>query len=144
MAKKRESPYRVGRRSRDWIKLKHVSSQEVIVAGWKPGKGNRSDTVGSLLLGVHDGGELRYIGKVGTGFSDAELKKLRTRLDRLARQTSPLEGVPREDARDAHWVTPTLVGEVVYAELTSEGRLRAPAWKGWRPDKDASEVVAER
>ena len=65
------------------------------------------------------------------------------RLERLARVTSPLEGVPREDARDANWVTPTLVGEVVYAERTSEGRLRAPVWKGWRPDKDASEVVAE-
>jgi bifunctional non-homologous end joining protein LigD len=86
---------------------------------------------------------LRYAGRVGAGFSDAELKKLRTRLDRLARATPPLEGVPRADARDAHWVTPTLVGEVVYAERTSEGRLRAPAWKGWRPDKDASDVVPE-
>ena len=144
MAKRRDSPYREGKRSRDWIKLKHTRTQEVVIGGWRDGKGARSDTVGSLLLGIHDGGELRYAGRVGTGFSDAELKKLRTRLDRLARQTSPLEGVPREDARDAHWVTPTLVGEVVYAELTSEGRLRAPAWKGWRPDKDASEVVPER
>lgn len=143
MAKRRDSPYREGRRSRDWIKLKHTRTQEVVIGGWRPGKGARADTIGSLLFGIPDGETLRYAGRVGTGFSDAELKKLRTRLDRLARQTAPLEGVPREDARDAHWVTPTLVGEVVYAERTSEGRLRAPAWKGWRPDKDAGEVVEE-
>jgi bifunctional non-homologous end joining protein LigD len=143
MAKRQDSPYREGKRSRDWIKLKHTLTQEVVIGGWRPGKGARADTVGSLLFGINDGGELRYAGRVGTGFSDAELKKLRARLDRLARQTPALEGVPREDARDAHWVTPTLVGEVVYAERTSEGRLRAPAWKGWRPDKDAAEVVPE-
>jgi bifunctional non-homologous end joining protein LigD len=144
MAKKRDSRYRVGRRSRDWIKLKHVSSQEVVVAGWKPGKGNRSDTVGSLLLGVHEDGELRYVGKVGTGFTDKELRSLRTRLDGMSRTTSPISGVPAAEAREARWVTPSLVGEVVFAETTSDGRLRAPAWKGWRPDKDPAEVVRER
>jgi bifunctional non-homologous end joining protein LigD len=143
MAKKRDSPYRVGRRSRDWIKLKHVSSQEVVIAGWKPGKGNRSDTVGSLLLGVHEDGELRYIGKVGTGFTDKELRSLRTRLDGMSRKTSPVSGVPAAEAREARWVTPSLVGEVVFAETTSDGRLRAPAWKGWRPDKDPADVVRE-
>jgi bifunctional non-homologous end joining protein LigD len=143
MAKRTDSPYREGKRSRDWIKLKHTLTQEVVIGGWRPGKGARADTIGSLLFGIPDGDSLRYAGRVGTGFSDAELTKLRARLDRLARKSNPLEGVPREDARDAHWVTPTLVGEVVYAELTSEGRLRAPAWKGWRPDKDADEVVPE-
>jgi bifunctional non-homologous end joining protein LigD len=86
---------------------------------------------------------LRYAGKVGTGFSDAELTKLRARLDRMARGTSPLEGVPAAESRGAQWVTPSLVGEVVYAERTSDGRLRAPAWKGWRPDKAPDEVVRE-
>jgi bifunctional non-homologous end joining protein LigD len=143
MAKRHDSPYREGKRSRDWIKLKHTQTQEVVIGGWRSGKGARADTVGSLLFGIPEGGELRYAGRVGTGFTDAELTKLRAKLDRLARQTSPLEGVPREDARDAHWVTPTLVGEVIYAERTSEGRLRAPAWKGWRPDKDAGDVVPE-
>ena len=143
MAKRRDSTYREGKRSRDWIKLKHTMTQEVVIGGWRPGKGVRADTVGSLLFGIPDGGGLRYAGRVGTGFSDAELKKLRARLDRLARATSPLEGVPREDSRDANWVTPTLVGEVVYAERTSEGRLRAPAWKGWRPDKEPDEVREE-
>lgn len=143
MAKRRESVYRVGRRSRDWIKLKHTRTQEVVVAGWKPGKGAREATIGSLLLGVNEGGALRYIGKVGTGFSDAELGRLRGRLDRLARKTAPVAGVPAVEARDARWVTPSLVGEVVYAELTGDGRLRAPAWKGWRPDKDPGDVVRE-
>jgi bifunctional non-homologous end joining protein LigD len=143
MAKRRDSPYRRGRRSRDWIKLKHVLTQEVVIGGWKPGKGNRADTLGSLLLGIPEDGVLRYAGKVGTGFTDAELTKLRARLDSLERKTSPLEGVPTAEARDAHWVTPSLVGEVVYAEATSDGRLRAPAWKGLRPDKDPGEVVRE-
>jgi bifunctional non-homologous end joining protein LigD len=143
MAKRRDSPYREGKRSRDWIKLKHTSTQEVVIGGWRPGKGARADTIGSLLLGIPDGDSLRYVGRVGTGFSDAELTKLRARLDRMSRQSSPFGDVPREDAREAHWVTPTLVGEVEYAEATSEGRLRAPAWKGWRPDKDPQDVVRE-
>ncbi len=143
MAKRHDSTYREGKRSRDWIKLKHTQTQEVVIGGWRPGKGARADTVGSLLFGIPEGGVLRYAGRVGTGFTDAELTKLRARLDRMARQTSPLDGVPREDARDAHWVTPSLVGEVIYAERTSEGRLRAPAWKGWRPDKAPSDVVPE-
>lgn len=143
MAKRRDSPYREGKRSRDWIKLKHTSTQEVVIGGWRPGKGARADTIGSLLLGIPEGGSLRYVGRVGTGFSDAELTKLRARLDRMSRQSSPFGDVPREDARDARWVTPTLVGEVEFAEATSEGRLRAPAWKGWRPDKDPKDVVRE-
>jgi bifunctional non-homologous end joining protein LigD len=143
MAKRRDSPYREGKRSRDWIKLKHTSTQEVVVGGWRPGKGARADTIGSLLLGVPEGDSLRYVGRVGTGFSDAELTKLRARLDGMSRQSSPFAEVPREDARDARWVSPSLVGEVEFAEATSEGRLRAPAWKGWRPDKDPEDVVLE-
>jgi bifunctional non-homologous end joining protein LigD len=144
MAKRRDSPYRAGRRSRDWVKLKHVRTQDVVVGGWRPGKGHRADTIGSLLLGVHEDGVLRYVGRVGTGFTDAELVRLRSRLEGLARATSPLDGVPAADAREAHWVTPKLVGEVVYAEATGDGRLRAPAWRGWRPDKAPAEVVREQ
>ena len=140
MAKRSSSPYRLGRRSRDWLKLKHTLTQEVVVAGWRPGNGARADTVGSLLLGVPDGGRLRYVGRVGSGFTDRDLTELRARLDRLARATSPLIGVPPADAREAHWVTPSLVGEVGYAERTTDGRLRAPTWRGWRPDKSADEV----
>lgn len=140
MAKRASSVYRLGRRSRDWLKLKHTSAQEVVVAGWRPGTGVRAATFGSLLLGVPDGDRLRYVGRVGTGFTDADLVATRATLDRLARQTSPLIGVPGTDAREAHWVTPRLVGEVGFAERTADGRLRAPVWRGWRPDKSPGEV----
>lgn len=143
MAKRRDSPYREGKRSRDWIKLKHTRTQSVVVGGWRPGNGHRADSVGSLLVGIPDADGLRYVGRVGTGFTDRQLAQLRTRLDSLARKTSPLIDVPSADARDAHWVTPTLVGEVEFAELTSDGRLRAPAWRGWRPDKSPSDVTID-
>jgi bifunctional non-homologous end joining protein LigD len=143
MAKRLDSPYREGKRSRDWIKLKHTLTQEVVVGGWRPGTGHRADSVGSLLVGIPDADGLRYVGRVGTGFTDRQLAELRTRLDALARKTSPLIDVPSADARDAHWVTPSLVGEVEFAEITSDGRLRAPAWRGWRPDKNPDQVVRE-
>jgi len=143
MAKRASSPYRLGRRSRDWLKFKHTLAQEVVIAGWRPGKGARSDTVGSLLLGVPDGDRLRYVGRVGSGFSDRDLVDLRARLDRLARATSPLVGVPPPDAREARWVSPKLVGEVTYAERTTDGRLRAPTWRGWRADKAPDDVTME-
>ncbi len=143
MAKRLDSPYREGKRSRDWIKLKHTLTQEVVVGGWRPGTGHRADSIGSLLVGIPDSDGLRYVGRVGTGFTDRQLAELRTRLDGLARSTSPLIDVPSSDARDAHWVTPSLVGEVEFAELTADGRLRAPAWRGWRPDKNPDQVIRE-
>ena len=143
MAKRLDSPYREGKRSRDWIKLKHTLTQEVVVGGWRPGTGHRSDSVGSLLVGIPDADGLRYVGRVGTGFTDRQLAELRTKLDALARKTNPLIDVPSADARDANWVTPSLVGEVEFAELTTDGRLRAPAWRGWRPDKNPDQVVRE-
>jgi bifunctional non-homologous end joining protein LigD len=143
MAKRASSPYRLGRRSRDWLKLKHTLMQEVVVAGWRPGKGARSDTIGSLLLGIPGAGGLEYVGRVGSGFSERDLTELRARLDRMARETSPLIGTPPADAKDAHWVTPKLVGEVEYAEMTADGRLRAPTWRGWRPDKSPADVTRE-
>jgi bifunctional non-homologous end joining protein LigD len=143
MAKRLDSPYREGKRSRDWIKLKHTLTQEVVVGGWRPGTGHRANSIGSLLVGLPDADGLRYVGRVGTGFTDRQLAELRTRLDALARKTSPLIDVPSADARDAHWVTPSLVGEVEFAELTGDGRLRAPAWRGWRADKRPNQVVRE-
>ncbi|MFC5501286.1 ATP-dependent DNA ligase [Lysinimonas soli] len=143
IAKRRDSPYRAGKRSRDWIKLKHTLTQEVVVGGWRPGNGSRADSIGSLLLGIPDADGLRYVGRVGTGFTDRQLAEIRARLDGMTRATPPLLDVPSADARDAHWVTPSLVGEVEFAELTADGRLRAPSWRGWRPDKDPSEVVRE-
>ena len=143
IAKRADSPYRLGRRSRDWLKIKHTLTQDVVVAGWRPGNGARADTVGSLLVGIPGDDGLAYVGRVGSGFSDRDLTDLRARLDRIARETSPLVGVPPVDAKDARWVTPKLVGEVEYAEVTSDGRLRAPTWRGWRPDKSPEEITWE-
>ncbi|SDS76050.1 ATP-dependent DNA ligase LigD ligase module /ATP-dependent DNA ligase LigD phosphoesterase module /ATP-dependent DNA ligase LigD polymerase module [Pseudarthrobacter equi] len=143
MAKRTDSRYVSGQRTRTWIKLKTERTQEVVVGGWRPGKGGRQETVGSLLVGIPDGNKLQYVGRVGSGFSGRELAELRQTVEQLARKTSPFHEVPRPDSADAHWVTPHLVGEVTYGEWTGPGRLRHPRWRGWRVDKDPSEVVRE-
>ncbi|MFK0010084.1 ATP-dependent DNA ligase [Paenarthrobacter sp. NPDC090520] len=141
MAKKADSRYTVGRRSRSWIKLKLERSQEVVVGGWRPGAGARSGTFGSLLLGIPDGGKLRYVGRVGSGFSDWQLKDILGKLQPRATKDSPFLDIPREDAAGATWVEPDLVAEVTFGEWTGPGRLRHPVWKGWRPDKSPSDVT---
>jgi bifunctional non-homologous end joining protein LigD len=143
VAKRRDATYSAGRRSRAWIKMKHHQTQEVVIAGWRPGAGRRADGVGSLLMGVPGDDGLHYVGRVGTGFTDRELDELLPSLRAAERKTSPLVGVPAVDARDAHWVTPSRVGEVAIAEWTSTGRLRQPSWRGWRPDKSPDDVVRE-
>lgn len=143
VAKKRDSAYASGRRSTAWVKIKHHATQEVIVGGWRPGKGRRENGIGSLLLGIPGEHGLRYVGRVGTGFADRDLDEIAARLRRRARKTSPFVDVPRAEALDAHWVSPTLVGEVQFAEWTSTDRLRQPSWRGWRPDKDPADVVRE-
>jgi bifunctional non-homologous end joining protein LigD len=144
MAKRSGSRYLPGRRSPDWVKVKNFRTQEVVVGGWSPGKGRRAGTVGALLLGVPTSEGLRYVGQVGTGFTDAMLRDLAERLGHIARQTSPFSpDVPRADARDAQWVAPRLVGEVMFGEWTGDGRLRHPSWRGLRPDKNPDEVVLE-
>ncbi|MGO4300557.1 ATP-dependent DNA ligase [Leifsonia sp. RAF41] len=143
MAKRRDSTYASGRRSRSWIKIKHHLAQEVVIAGWTPGNGRRADTIGALLLGIPDGNTLRYVGKVGTGFSDRALDDLAAKLGELEQKAKTMEGVPSADARGAHWVRPDLVGEVEFAEWTGPGRLRQPSWRGLRPDKRPDEVVRE-
>jgi bifunctional non-homologous end joining protein LigD len=143
VAKKRDSVYSPGKRSRAWVKLKHHRSQEVVVGGWQPGKGNRANRVGSLLLGIPSEDGLTYVGKVGTGFGDKELAGMLTKFARLERQTSPLVGVPSAEAVGARWIRPSLVGEVEFAEWTATGRLRQPSWRGWRSDKSPSEVRIE-
>jgi bifunctional non-homologous end joining protein LigD len=143
MAKRRDSSYALGRRSRAWIKLKHHASQEVVIGGWRPGTGHRANSIGSLLMGVPAAQGLAYVGRVGTGFGDDELAELATRLTKLERKTSPFADAPPDVARDANWITPSLVGEVEFAEWTSAGRLRQPSWRGWRPDKSPADVVRE-
>lgn len=143
IAKKTASPYRPGTRSTAWVKLKHVQTQEVVIVGWSPGSGNRDGTVGSLLMGVWDNDELKYAGKVGSGFTDRALRDAHAKLAKIERRTPQVTDVPAVDARGAHWVSPVYVGEVSYAEWTSTGRLRQPVWKGWRPDKKPAQVVRE-
>ncbi|MEO3790028.1 non-homologous end-joining DNA ligase [Nonomuraea sp. B10E15] len=142
VCKRMSSPYRPGRRSAEWTKVKNVSTAEVVICGWKPGGGRRSGTIGSLLLGAYDPrGRLRFVGHVGTGFTEAMLRDLRDRLTPLERRDPPFdEPLPREDARDARWVDPRVVGEVQYAEVTGDGRLRHPSWRGLRPDREPSEA----
>jgi bifunctional non-homologous end joining protein LigD len=143
VAKRLSSSYLPGRRSPDWIKIKNLRTQEVIIGGWKPGAGRRAGMIGSLLLGIPEVDGLHYAGKVGTGFTDTMLRDLAADLDSLATQSSPFRAVPRPDARQARWVSPRLVGEVAFSEWTDDGRLRHPAWRGLRPDKSPDQVVRE-
>ncbi|MBG6056004.1 bifunctional non-homologous end joining protein LigD [Salinibacterium sp. CAN_S4] len=143
MAKKRDSTYLTGKRSRSWVKLKHHRSQEVVVVGWTAGRGNRSGRVGALLLAVNGDDGLEYVGKVGTGFSDRELEALTARFERLERASSPLGDASQVTDAGVRWVRASLVGEVEFTEWTAAGRLRHPSWKGWRTDKKAAEVVRE-
>ncbi|WP_193107206.1 ATP-dependent DNA ligase [Brachybacterium sp. FME24] len=141
MAKKESGVYQPGKRSRTWIKLKNARHQEVVVIGWRDGRGERSGGIGSLLLAVPDGdGDLRYVGRVGTGFTDRDLEQIADRLRSRARRTPAAHDVPTADRRDAQWVRADLVGEVQYAERTEDGRLRHPVWRGWRRDQEAGHV----
>jgi len=153
VAKRLDSVYEPGARSADWLKLKNVLRQEVVVAGWKPGQGNRAGLIGSLLVGLYSGGysgdengqrRLLYCGHVGTGFSDETLRMLTDRLSALRRPDSPFdEPVPPEYAKPAVWVEPRLVVEVTFDRWTQAGRMRAPAYQGLRDDKDPADVVRE-
>jgi len=140
MAKKADSRYVVGRRSASWIKLKLEQSQEVVVGGWRPGAGARSGTFGALLLGIPDGDTLHYVGRVGTGFKDWQLRDIMEQLEPLVVDDSPFKDIPREDAAGARWVKPVLVAEVTFGNWTGPGRLRHPVWRGWRPDKSPADV----
>jgi len=137
------STYRRGVRSEQWLKVKHSRTQEVVIGGIRPGKGNRAGTIGSLLVGVPTADGLRYAGRVGSGFGEQTLARLTDLLEPLRADTDPFVGVPAADARDALWVRPELVAEVEFAEFTPGGILRQARWRGLRPDKDPGEVVRE-
>lgn len=144
VAKRVASVYRPGARSPDWRKVKLFRTQEVVIGGWRPGHGRREGMIGSLLLGVPGSTGLQFAGGVGTGFTERMLRELADELRPLAQHRSPFAGeLPRAETRDARWVAPDLVGEVVFSEWTSDGRLRQPSWRGLRPDKRPQEVVRE-
>jgi bifunctional non-homologous end joining protein LigD len=143
VAKRLNSQYQPGVRTRDWVKVKRVGRQELVVGGWMPGKGKRSDSIGALLGGVYeDDGQLRYVGRVGSGFSDSELQRLSGLLAPLARRASPFDSGEQPPA-GARFCEPRLVVEVEFARWTAKGNLRAATYKGLRDDKPAEQVVRE-
>ncbi|MHB8531827.1 MAG: DNA ligase D, partial [Solirubrobacteraceae bacterium] len=143
VAKRLDSIYEPGLRPRSWLKLKTTGRQEFVLGGWLPGKGKRASTIGALLLGVYEpGAGLRYVGRVGTGFSERDLQRLQELLAPLERGDSPFTAGERPP-REARFVAPKLVAEVEFAEWTQGGSLRAPSYQGLREDKEASEVVRE-
>jgi bifunctional non-homologous end joining protein LigD len=144
IAKKRDSTYQPGRRSASWIKDKYWKTQEVVIGGWRAGEGGRTSGIGSLLMGIPAADGLHFAGRVGTGFTERDLARLKTTLAPLHTDESPFNArLPTRDAKGVTFVEPTLVGEVRYSEWTSDGRLRQPSWRGLRPDKEPSQVVRE-
>jgi DNA ligase D-like protein (predicted ligase) len=144
IAKKLDSTYQPGRRSASWIKDKYWNTQEIVIGGWRAGEGGRSSGIGSLMMGIPGADGLRFVGRVGTGFTDRDLANLKKTLAPLRTDESPFNArLSTQDAKGVTFVKPTLVGEVRYSEWTSDDRLRQPSWRGLRPDKAPDEVVRE-
>lgn len=144
MVKLSRSPYRAGRRSPEWMKLKLTKQDEFVICGWTDPGGTRAH-FGSLILGAHsrDGGGLQYVGEVGTGFKGAELERIMAMLKQIASPTSPFNPVPKllSAKGKPHWVAPRLVAQVRYTEITDDGRLRHPAYLGLRGDTLPADVT---
>lgn len=142
IAKRTASRYSGGR-SRDWLKLKCVNEQEFVVGGWTDPRGSR-ERLGALLVGYYENGRFRYAGKVGTGYTRADLAALYAALGRRRRVRSPFEGQPAPPEAGVHWVSPTVVVQLGFAEWTPDGLLRHPRFKGVRRDKPPRDVIRER
>jgi bifunctional non-homologous end joining protein LigD len=154
VAKAAGSKYEVGRRSGSWLKCRVMSEQEFVIGGFTPPQGSRQ-YFGAILVGYYEGGKLRYAGKVGTGFDTRLLQLLHGKFKKIVAKSSPFVDLPIERRsrfgapmnaaamRDVTWLKPELVGQVRFAEWTSGGLLRQPAFTGLRTDKAAKEVVRE-
>jgi bifunctional non-homologous end joining protein LigD len=140
IAKLADSKYD-GRRSPNWLKFKCVRDQEFVVGGYTAPKGSRVE-LGALLLGYHDGRDLVYAGKVGTGFDDATLRSLHERLSAIERDAPPFTRGLKHEA-GARWVRPELVAQIGFTEWTRDGKLRHPRYQGLRTDKDPADVIRE-
>jgi bifunctional non-homologous end joining protein LigD len=140
IGKRPDKPWFAGRNT-DWIKLKCQRRQEFVIVGYTPPKGSRSG-FGSLLLAVRDGDALRYVGRVGTGFTESSLKQLLQRLAAMKTDTVPVANPPRR--KDLTWVEPKLVCEVSFTEMTRDGSLRHPSFQGPREDKPPEQVKEEK
>ncbi len=145
VAKRLKSRYRSGERTQDWLKVKELARQEFVVGGWTDPQGGRQG-FGALVVGYHEepggGGKLRCAGRVGSGFSDDDLRRISEQLANLAQENSPFDEAP-DDLVEAHWVRPELVAEVKFLEWTREGRLRQPVFLGLRRDVDPLTVMRE-
>jgi bifunctional non-homologous end joining protein LigD len=147
LAKRIDSPYLPGERSGHWLKIKNVNRQELVIGGWLEGKGRRSGAIGALLMGYHESTgeerELRYAGRVGTGFDDSELERLAGELAPIQRRSSPFAKHGVQPPRGAHFVEPQLVAEIEFSHWTHAHILRHSSYKGLRFDKSADEVQRE-
>jgi bifunctional non-homologous end joining protein LigD len=149
VAKKLGSPYRPGRRTREWLKIKVVHEADVVVGGWSRGEGTRADSFGALLVGAYEESELRFVGAVGTGFSHKAIEDTMPLLKDLETDVCPFTDDPTgtkaspfgKTLKGTHWTEPVLVARVEFRELTSAGRLRAPSFKGFRVDKDPTDCL---
>jgi bifunctional non-homologous end joining protein LigD len=138
IAKLAASPYEPGVRSRSWLKVKVRGESEFVIGGYTPPQGSRAE-FGALLVGLYDGGKLRFTGKVGTGYTQETLRDLGAKLKRLHTAESPFDPQPR--IAGAIWVKPRLVAQLAYAEWTADGKLRQPAFLGLRTDKKPEECT---
>ncbi|MES5820005.1 ATP-dependent DNA ligase [Streptomyces sp. RG80] len=141
VCKRLDSVYEPGVRSRAWIKIRNMQSEDVVGGGWLPGKGRLTGLPGAVLVGQRTAGRLRYVGSVGTGWSEAERTRLAALLRAAATDTCPFDTVP--PVAGAHWVLPRLVGEVRYSTRTRVGLLRQPSWLRLRPDLTPEESAAD-
>ena len=146
VAKRLGSIYQPGRRTKDWRKIKAIKEQECVILGWTQGSGSRSATFGALLVGAFRArdGDLVWIGQVGTGFTEARLADLMERLTAIEESKPAVDDPALRKVKGARWTRPELVCEVEYLEMTRAGKLRAPSFKGLRPDKAPGDAVLER
>src|SRR5918992_3224377 len=142
IAKRASAPY-AHARSKDWLKFKCVNEQEFVVLGWTDPHGARSG-LGALLVGYHEDGELRFGGKVGTGFDERELAMLTGRLRLLEQSSPPVTDTKGLTMKGVHWVQPQLVAQIGFSEWTPDGKLRHPRYVGLRDDKRPEQVVREQ
>ena len=133
MAKRLDCPYVPGKRSNGWVKVKNKQTADVVVGGWMPGEGNRSGRLGALVVGFHENGAFHYAGRAGSGFTESELRRVQALLDARARDTSPFTA-GLKPPKQARFVEPDLVASVEYSDMTNDGTLRHPVYKGLRDD----------
>ncbi|MEV6539487.1 ATP-dependent DNA ligase [Streptomyces sp. NPDC051665] len=141
VCKRLDSVYEPGVRSRAWIKIRNLRSEDVLIGGWVPGKGRLTGLPGAVLVGQRAAGRLRYVGNVGTGWSEAERAELAVLLRAAGTDTCPFDPAP--PVAGARWVVPRLVGEVRYSTRTRAGMLRQPSWLRLRPDLAPEESAAD-